>query len=55
MNDDRPFYPVYSLVLYFGKTHWVGNRKLSDVIEFADEYKDDLTDKFCDYKINVIP
>ena len=54
MKDEDPFYPVYSLVLYFGKTHWSGNRKLSDVVEFYEEYRDALTEKFNDYKINVM-
>ncbi|MCR4841419.1 MAG: hypothetical protein K5848_07770 [Lachnospiraceae bacterium] len=53
LESKAPYYPVYSLVLYFGNNRWGGNQRLSDVVEFTDEYHDHLTDKFSDYKIKV--
>ena len=54
LESKAPYYPVYSLVLYFGINRWGENQRLSDVVEFSDEYHDHLTDKFSDYKINVL-
>ena len=46
----KHFYPVISLVLYFGtKRHWKKNRSLRDVVIVPDE----LDNYVSDYKINV--
>lgn len=45
-----PRYPVVTLVLYFGKEHWNGPRKLSDRMRVRRE----LTPYFNDHKINVV-
>ena len=52
--DTQHFYPVYSLILYFGKTRWKNNRKLSDIIEFPEEHREEMITKFNDYSINVL-
>ena len=45
---------MYSLILYFGKTRWKNNRKLSDIIDFPEEHREEMITKFNDYSINVL-
>ena len=43
------YYPVITIVLYFGKGKWKNNKSLYDVLDISDELKPFVSD----YKINV--
>ena len=43
-------YPVFTLVLYFGTTHWNTGRKLSDSLNIPEHLKE----YFNDYKMNLV-
>ena len=47
--SEKKCYPVISLVLYFGDSPWRKSRRLYDVLEVPEEFRDFVSD----YKINV--
>ena len=49
-EDKKKPYPVITLVLYFGTTHWRYGKSLYEVIDIPADIKDYVSD----YKINVI-
>ena len=50
LNTEMPqYYPVITIVLYFGKGKWKNNKSLYDVLDISDELKPFVSD----YKINV--
>ncbi|MBO4784425.1 MAG: Rpn family recombination-promoting nuclease/putative transposase [Lachnospiraceae bacterium] len=50
-NDDKKKpYPVITLVLYFGTTHWKYGKSLHEVLDIPENIKEYVSD----YKINVI-
>lgn len=47
----KHFYPVITIVLYFGKGRWTGPTKLSEIVEIPEEYKPYVND----FRIHVFP
>ena len=52
LSDDTltKYYPVITLVLYFGEIHWNTSKQLTDCFEIEDDLKPFVSD----YKINVV-
>ena len=46
----RKLYPVITLVLYFGKTHWSQGKNLYDILDIPEDFKPYVND----YRINLV-
>ena len=46
----KRLYPVITVVLYFGKTHWKKGRRLSDILDIPRKYRKYVND----YEVNLI-
>ena len=46
----KKLYPVITVVLYFGKTHWKKGRRLSDILDVPKKYRKYVND----YEVNLI-
>lgn len=48
-EEEKGIYPVITIVLYFGKRHWTGPKKISDKVDVPEVLKP----YFNDYKVNL--
>ena len=52
-TETKRYYPVFTIVLYFGETRWRKNRSLRETLEFPPGLEERLLPFFNDYRANV--
>ena len=53
LDGRKERYPVITLVLYFGTSHWSNRRSLRDALTFPPEVEDRILPLFNDYQMNL--
>ena len=53
-SADGRYYPVFTIVLYFGSGRWKQNRRLEETVTFPEGLKDRLMPFFNDYRMNLV-